>query len=96
MVQLNEIKSILSKNKLFLKNEYNITEIAVFGSYVNGAPREDSDVDILVEFSEVPDLFTFVSIKYKLEDLLGLKVDLIRKEALRKELHYVLDEAVTI
>ena len=96
MVKLQDIKSILAAHKEMLRREYSITEIAVFGSYVNGIPREDSDVDILVEFAEVPDLFTFVSIKLKLEELLEMKVDLVRKSALRKELVHVFEEAVAI
>lgn len=96
MKGLESITTILRKHKNKLFRKFQIREMAVFGSFVSGSPRADSDVDILVDFEEIPDLLEFISIKYYLEKLLHKKVDLVRKQALRKELKYVVKEGVKI
>jgi len=97
MKNLNEIREILKQQKEFLKKKYKIKEIGIFGSYVRGEQTYTSDVDILVEFYEIPDFLTFLEIERFLEELLGVKVDLVRKSALRKEIYeQVLQELQTI
>ena len=97
MKSLNEIREILKQQKEFLKKKYKIKEIGIFGSYVRGEQTHTSDVDILVEFYETPDFLTFLEIERFLEELLGVKVDLVRKSALRKEIYeQVLQEVQTI
>ena len=59
--------------------------------------RERSDVDILVDFYEVPDLLKFIEMERYLEEILGVKVDLVRISVLRPELRDgILNEAVKI
>jgi predicted nucleotidyltransferase len=48
-VKKEDIKKILLENKEILK-KYNVKSISLFGSYVMGEQREDSDIDLLVEF----------------------------------------------
>jgi len=66
-----------------LKQEYNISYIGIFGSYIRGEQKEDSDLDILIEFSKVPDLIEFVGLKQELSEILGMEVDLVMKSALK-------------
>ena len=80
---LEEIKRILKENKEVLKKEFKIKEIGIFGSYVHNRQKEESDVDILVEFEEVPSLLKFIHIENYLSELLGVKVDLVTKNALK-------------
>ena len=58
---------------------------AFLGSYLRGEAKEGSDLDILVEFK--PDakisLLEFVELENYLSDLLGVKVDLVEKSALK-------------
>ncbi|WP_456365837.1 nucleotidyltransferase family protein [Thermococcus sp.] len=61
-------------------------EIGVFGSYVRGEATERSDVDILVDFYEVPSLLKFIELEEYLEKLLGIKVDLVMKSALKPKI----------
>ena len=49
----------------------------LFGSFARGEEREDSDVDILVDFDDSVSLLGHVRIMYGLEDQLGRKVDLV-------------------
>ncbi len=80
---LEEIKRILIALKPILREQYYITEIGIFGSYVRGEERKRSDIDILVEFEKNPDLFTFVEIKNFLSKKLSKKVDLVTTSSLK-------------
>jgi len=93
---LDEIKKILKKHKKELKEKYGIKEIGIFGSYLRGEAKEESDLDILVEFK--PDakisLLDFVELNY-LSDLLGVKIDLVEKSALKPRIgKQILSEVV--
>ncbi|MEL6849062.1 MAG: nucleotidyltransferase family protein, partial [Bacteroidota bacterium] len=57
-------------------------EIAVFGSYARNEQRPDSDLDILVSFQARINLFDLVGIEQELSDKLGVKVDLVTRNAL--------------
>ena len=57
---------------------YPITKIILFGSYADGTNTEHSDVDLLVEFETMAvSLLIIADIKYKIEDVLGVDVDII-------------------
>ena len=83
---LDEIIGILSKHKPNLCADYEIKEIGIFGSFVRGDQKKGSDIDILVEFSEIPGLLRFIEIENHLRRILKKKVDLVRKGAIRPEL----------
>ncbi|HCS79295.1 TPA: nucleotidyltransferase [Patescibacteria group bacterium] len=61
-----------------------IKSLAVFGSHARGEAKMESDVDLLVEFSETPGLIEFIRTKQKLESVLKHKVDLVTKKGLSK------------
>ena len=85
MRNLEEIKQTISNKKLILAESYKVKDIGIFGSYTRGEQEELSDIDILVEFSE-PIGWEFVDLLEYLEDLLGLKVDLVTPNALRPQI----------
>ena len=94
---LNEIKRILKEHEKELKEKYGLKEIGIFGSYVRREAKEESDLDILVEFE--PDarisLLEFVELENVLTDLLGVKVDLVEKSALKPRIgKQILSEVV--
>lgn len=92
-----EVRKVLEGHKEEMRQRFKIKEIGVFGSFVQEEQKKTSDVDILVEFEEVPDLFRFLELEIYLEGLLELKVDLVRKKAIRKELREaILNEVVMI
>ncbi|MEW6686520.1 MAG: nucleotidyltransferase family protein [Candidatus Edwardsbacteria bacterium] len=72
--------------KKFLKENYKVKEIAIFGSFVRSEQKRGSDIDILVDFYEVPDLLEFLNLERYLERILRKKIDLVRKPAVRREL----------
>jgi hypothetical protein len=80
-----------------LTQEYNISYLGIFGSYIRGEQKEDSDLDILVEFSKVPDLFEFIGLKQELSEILGVEVDLVMKDALKSGIgKRILEEVIQV
>jgi len=87
MKNINEIKSILEIHKPIIQEKFRIKEIGIFGSFVRNEETTKSDIDILVDFERDGKTFdNYMNLKYFLEDLLGLEVDLIMKGALKEEL----------
>jgi predicted nucleotidyltransferase len=83
---MNELAQIEEKVKPFLpelKKEYRIKMLGSFGSYSRGENRQGSDLDMLVEFSVAPDFFQFIKLENYLSGLLGVKVDLVTRSALK-------------
>jgi hypothetical protein len=83
MHDVEDIKCILLRNKAELRKRFKVKTIGVFGSYVRGEQKRQSDVDLLVEFEEPVGLFEFMDLEMYLTDLLGVKVDLVSKKALK-------------
>ena len=96
---LNEIKRILEAQKDDLATKYGVTVIGVFGSYVRGEQRHDSDVDILVELERPPriSLIGLVELEHYLSDALGANVDIAIKKNLRRRIgKRILSEVVPV
>jgi uncharacterized protein len=74
---------IISHHLPKLIQEYNLSYLGIFDSYIRGEQTEDSDLDILVEFSKEPYLLEFVGLKQELSEILGVEVDLVMKSALK-------------
>lgn len=97
MTKLNKYKMLLQKQKEFLKKEYGISELGVFGSYVRGEEKKDSDLDVLVQVNKNIGLLKFIGAENYLSDLLDVKVDLVMKDALKPIIgKYILKEVVYI
>ena len=61
-----------------LKPVYDLQSVSIFGSYAEGRAHDQSDLDLLVEFGQPSvSLIKLNSLKYDLEDVLGLPVDII-------------------
>lgn len=96
---LDEIKEILQAQKPYLAEKYGVTGIGVFGSYVRGEQRPDSDLDILIELEDPPriSLLGLVNLENYLSDLLGVKVQTAIKADLKPRLKpYILQEVVML
>jgi uncharacterized protein len=95
MKDIEEIKKTLSANREILASKYKVKTIGVFGSYVRGNPKKKSDIDILVEFKRAVDFFEFLDLEEYLEQILGIKVDLVTKQALKPYIgKHILEEVV--
>ncbi len=74
-----------------LRRDFGVRRVALFGSTARDEAREDSDLDLLVEFELVPTLDRFVGLKLFLEDHLGRKVDLVTPDALKPRMRPVVE-----
>jgi predicted nucleotidyltransferase len=99
MKTLAEIKAQIEELKPLLKQKYKVETIGVFGSYCRGEQKSKSDIDILVTFAEPNDidLIDFIEIKQFLSRKLNVKVDLVKKTALKPIIRdKILEETIYI
>ena len=80
-----------------LAEHYQVQSLGIFGSYVRREQHSDSDLDVLVTFSETPSLLKFIALENYLSDLLGVKVDLVMQDALKPNIgQHILREVTRI
>jgi len=77
-----DIKKVLIRNKKILK-KYKVNKIGIFGSFATGKTRKKSDVDLLVEFEDMIDLFDFVHLNDEIQQILKNRVDLVTPDTIK-------------
>ncbi len=93
----NEAIKILRAHKTQLKQEFGVTDLALFGSTSRDTAGPQSDIDILVSFDGPATSARYFGLQFFLEDLFGVPVDLVTDKALRSELRpYVEQEAIHV
>lgn len=96
-MKLDKILKTIENHKDLLRRRFKVKEIGIFGSYVRGEQKKTSDVDILVEFEETPTLLEFIELENYLSEILGIRVDLVMKRALKPRIReIVLKEVVYV
>lgn len=96
MVTLNTLRQEKRAEILRLAETHGARNVRVFGSVVRADNREDSDVDLLVEFDTGKTLFDLIGLKLDLEGLLGVTVDVVTPNSLRYVRERVLAEALPL
>ena len=81
MISLEQQKLILD-----IVSDYNPRMIGIFGSYARGEDDPNSDLDILIDFDQTPDLLEIIGMEQELSEKLGIKVDLITVRSLNPQL----------
>ncbi len=79
--KLAKILKLLKELKPELERKFNVSKIGVFGSFVRNEQHSNSDVDLLVEFTE-PIGLKIIDLKEFLEEKLGRRIDLISSEGM--------------
>jgi uncharacterized protein len=65
------------------RRAFGVRRIGLFGSFVRGEERPDSDIDLLVEFeSDKKSFDVFMELSFFLEDLLRHRIELVTRESL--------------
>ena len=83
LITKEEIIQKLKEIKPLLKQKYNLTEIALFGSYARDEQTEKSDIDILVDFNDRIDGFNYIRLAHELEDLFHHKIDIVSRRGIK-------------
>lgn len=86
MKDKNEILNILKDIKPVLENEYNITEVGLFGSYLRGEQTPNSDIDILLDHKSGLTFFKLIDLEKFLTEIFNIKVDIAFKKYLKKNI----------
>ncbi len=80
-----------------LRQRYGVETLEVFGSRVRADAYEGSDLDLLVTFTEVPDLLTLISLENELSERMGIPIDLVMRRSLKPRLRQqILAEAIPV
>lgn len=94
---LEDIRNIIVAHNQVLKDKYKAIKFYLFGSYARGEQSPDSDIDLLVEFSESIDMFEFVNLKDYLKEIFEKEVDLGTPRSLKPFVkEKILKEAVAV
>ena len=76
----------LEEKLLPILQSYGASRIGIFGSYARVEADPDSDLDLLVDFTDRKSLLTLVRIKRELSEALGIEVDLLTEAAISPHL----------
>jgi uncharacterized protein len=74
---MNDNLNTIKQTAVPILKEAGVTRSSLFGSYVHGENRDDSDIDMLIEVPRGTTLFDIVELQTKLEEKLQKKVDLV-------------------
>ena len=83
---------VLTERAVEIRRRFAVKDLAIFGSTARDETRPRSDLDVLVAFEGPAKFDRFMDLKFYLEDLFGVPVDLVTKTALRPELRPQIEE----
>jgi uncharacterized protein len=89
-----EILKVLSEHKKDLQKKYPLKSIALFGSFARGEQKTDSNIDLLVDFTE-PVGMELIELVLELEEILGSKVDVVTYNAIQRRLFPYIKQDLT-
>lgn len=72
--------------------QFDVATLKLFGSVARDQAGTLSNVDILVRFQNAPSYDRYMDLKFYLEALLGIEVDLVTESALRPELRHAVEK----
>jgi hypothetical protein len=82
---------------LAIARRYGAHDVRIFGSVARGDQQENSDLDLIVRFDPGRSLFDQGGLLMDLQDLLGMKVDVISERGMRPRFReHVMKEAVPL
>ena len=79
-----DVLALLREHEPILKEQFGVAKIGIFGSFVRGEEKPDSDVDVLITFRKGQKTFeNYIDCKFYLEELFQRKVDLVMKNSIK-------------
>jgi len=74
-----------------IRQRFSVEKLSIFGSFARGEGSAQSDLDVLVAFEQKATFDLFMDLKFYLEELLGIKVDLVTDKALRPQVRRAIE-----
>lgn len=92
-----DVLAALKEKKRELQERFGVKTLRLFGSTARDQASDESDVDLLVAFTQPPRFRDFMDLRFFLEDLLEARVDLVTETGLRNEARpYVEKDAIRV
>lgn len=85
------VLDLLRTHKPVMVDRFDVTELALFGSFARDAADDDSDIDVLVGFAGPATAKSYFGVQFYIEDLLGRAVDVVTTKGLRPEMRPHID-----
>ena len=82
----------LKENLEQIRQRFSVEKLSIFGSVIRDEGGEESDVDVLVVFEKKANFDIFMDLKFYLEELLGMGVDLVTEKALRPQVRRAIEQ----
>lgn len=96
-MQRDEALRILIELRPTIVERFGVKRMRLFGSTARNEAREDSDVDVLVEFERPATFDGYFGLLHFLEDRLGASVDLVTEKGLKERVRpYVEQDAIHV
>jgi uncharacterized protein len=96
-MQRDEALQILREHAAELRRTFGIGTLALFGSVARDEAGPESDIDVLVEFTEPETFASYMDLKLRLEELFGRRIDLVTVGGLRERVRpYVERELIRV
>ena len=93
----DEVLETLRQHKQALRERFDVTGLALYGSFARNQATPESDVDVLVEFGEAPNWRSYFGAQAYLEDLFERRVDMSTMKEVRSEMRpYVERDAINV
>jgi uncharacterized protein len=80
------VLNLLNEHSAQVRQRFGARRLALFGSAARDELRDDSDIDVLVDFEGPATFSGYMGLKFYLEEVLGRPVDLVTETGLRKEI----------
>ena len=88
----DQVLAALRRHRQDIEQRFAIKHLSVFGSAARDALRDDSDIDVLVEFQGKATFDGYMDLKYYLETLLGRNVDLVTHDAVKPRMRPMIEQ----
>ena len=94
----DEVLAVLKAHRPVFVERFDVARLTLFGSVARDQAEEDSDLDLLAEFTGAKSRSkAYFGLMFYLEDLLEREIDLVTEPALRREFRpYVESEAIRV
>ena len=74
------------------RQRFGTKQLAVFGSAARNELRDDSDVDVLVEFEGLPTFDSYMGLKFFLKALFERRVDLVTRDSIKPRMRQIIEK----